>query len=74
MAVVWDDDINQRRTRWGPFVTVAVQYKWIWLNRGDGTAKVEVDVVQSPRFWDELAASAAEKAKAHPHGFGGHHA
>lgn len=85
--VVWDDDINQRRTRWGPFVTIAVQYKWIWLNRGDGSAQVEIVVVQRPQFWDEMLSSdghaptdgdghTSAKVKSglhmHAHGWGGH--
>ncbi|EIN12624.1 hypothetical protein PUNSTDRAFT_59955 [Punctularia strigosozonata HHB-11173 SS5] len=81
MDVVWDDDINQRRTRWGPFVTIAIQYKWIWLNRGDGSATVQVNTVEHPVFWDELVASAStgdvdestkQPVHGHGHGWGGH--
>lgn len=52
--IVWEDSLNWRRPRWGPFVTIAKQYKWVWLNRGDGTAKVHTETVEERPFWDEF--------------------
>ena len=54
-SVVWDDHLNSDRPRWGPFVTIARQYKWVWLNRGDGTATVRSKTIEQRSFWDELA-------------------
>ena len=31
-------------------------YKWIWLNRGDGRAKITFSVADDLRFWDEKQA------------------
>lgn len=53
--IVWDDPVNWERQRWGPFVTIAKQYKWVWLNRGDGTAKVRAETATERSFWDEVA-------------------
>ncbi|KAF9652266.1 hypothetical protein BDM02DRAFT_3089283 [Thelephora ganbajun] len=52
--IVWDDPVNSERPRWGPFVTIARQYKWVWLNRGDGTATVRTETIKERPFWDEL--------------------
>lgn len=52
--VVWEDPLNSGRPRWGPFVTIAKQYKWIWFNRGDGTAKVHLETINERPFWDEV--------------------
>ncbi|EJU01805.1 hypothetical protein DACRYDRAFT_116245 [Dacryopinax primogenitus] len=38
---------------WGPVVQVATQYKWTWLNRGDGSAKVDRVMYEDVRFADE---------------------
>jgi len=54
-SVVWEDPLNSDRPRWGPFVTIARQYKWVWLNRGDGTAAVRSETIEQRTFWDELA-------------------
>jgi len=53
-AVVWDDPINSNRPRWGPYVVIAKQYKWIWLNRGDGSSSVKTGIVSGRQFWDEV--------------------
>lgn len=53
--IVWEDSLNTNRPRWGPFVRIARQYKWVWLNRGDGTAEVRTDTVDERPFWDEFA-------------------
>jgi hypothetical protein len=53
--IVWEDPVNSERPRWGPFVTIARQYKWVWLNRGDGTATVHAETIKERKFWDELA-------------------
>ena len=53
--VVWEDPVNSDRPRWGPFVAIAKQYKWVWLNRGDGTAKVYTETIREREFWDEFA-------------------
>lgn len=53
--IVWDDDLNKNRPRWGPYVTIAKQYKWIWLNRGDGSSSIRTVTVRERLFWDELA-------------------
>jgi len=52
--VVWDDPLNSNRPRWGPFVVIAQRYKWVWLNRGDGSSSVKTDIVTDRSFWDEL--------------------
>lgn len=39
--------------KFGPWVTAAVRYKWTWLNRGDGSAKVKIRVMSDLRWWDE---------------------
>lgn len=66
--MVWDDHLNVDRPRWGPFVSIAIHYKWIWLNRGDGSAGVDAKVVDAPRFWDQVLSEAArdKKETAHP--------
>ncbi|KZO98259.1 glycosyltransferase family 8 protein [Calocera viscosa TUFC12733] len=38
---------------WGPLVQTATMYKWTWLNRGDGSAKVERVMFEDVRFADE---------------------
>ncbi|KZT61454.1 glycosyltransferase family 8 protein [Calocera cornea HHB12733] len=38
---------------WGPLVQTATQYKWTWLNRGDGSAKVDRVMFEDVRFADE---------------------
>ncbi|KDQ61218.1 glycosyltransferase family 8 protein [Jaapia argillacea MUCL 33604] len=56
-SIVWDEPLNSNRPRWGPFVTIARQYKWVWLNRGNGNAKVTKEVVERARgkwWWDEI--------------------
>ncbi|PBK74272.1 hypothetical protein ARMSODRAFT_580918 [Armillaria solidipes] len=44
--------------RFGPMVTTALRYKWIWLNRGDGTASVKTRTETDSRWWDERLAEA----------------
>ncbi|KAJ7135824.1 hypothetical protein C8R44DRAFT_609271 [Mycena epipterygia] len=36
----WTYAENHNVNSFGPMVTVAQRYKWIWLNRGDGSARV----------------------------------
>lgn len=55
--VVWNEPKNAQRPRWGPFVTAAIQYKWIWLNRGQGDARVDARIVRRPEgewWWDQV--------------------
>lgn len=42
--------------RWGDAVRYFWAYKWVWLNRGDGSAKMTVVVKRDLRFWDERLA------------------
>ncbi|TFK46720.1 hypothetical protein OE88DRAFT_1667396 [Heliocybe sulcata] len=58
--IVWTEPKNSQRPRWGPFVTIAMQYKWIWLNRGLGDAHVASQVVRRNKgewWWDEVSTS-----------------
>ncbi|KZP13731.1 glycosyltransferase family 8 protein [Athelia psychrophila] len=52
--IAWDDPLNSNRPRWGPFVKVAKEYKWVWLNRGDGSVGVRIEHIGERPFWDEL--------------------
>ena len=45
--------------RWGDAVRYFWAYKWIWLNRGDGSATMTVVVKRDLRFWDERLAGKA---------------
>jgi hypothetical protein len=45
------DHVHADRT-----VRYQAYYKWIWLNRGDGTATTEVVTREDLRFWDERLA------------------
>ncbi|KAG8982455.1 hypothetical protein FRB93_008112 [Tulasnella sp. JGI-2019a] len=52
--IVWEDADNLRRPRWAPFVWVIRQYKWVWFNRGDGTATVNTKIVNARHFHDDV--------------------
>ncbi|KIY43899.1 hypothetical protein FISHEDRAFT_62126 [Fistulina hepatica ATCC 64428] len=51
---VWQNEKAHDAPQWGPFVQLAAQYKWIWLNRGDGSAEMKVTVVPERLLWDEV--------------------
>ncbi|KZT27290.1 glycosyltransferase family 8 protein [Neolentinus lepideus HHB14362 ss-1] len=58
--VVWTEPKNAQRPRWGPFVTIAMQYKWVWLNRGLGDAHVVSQTVvrqEGEWWWDQISTS-----------------
>ena len=40
-----------------PSVRYHRQYKWIWLNRGDGSASVQNTTIRDTRFYDEKYAN-----------------
>ncbi|CAE6344424.1 unnamed protein product [Rhizoctonia solani] len=54
--IVWDFDENYVENTWSSMITMITRYKWIWLNRGDGSSSVRTIVVQNVRFGDERAA------------------
>lgn len=54
--IVWDFDENYVENTWSSMITMITRYKWIWLNRGDGSASVRSLVVENVRFEDERAA------------------
>jgi len=49
-----DDPVNVERPRWGPFVTIAKQYKWVWLNAVMGLRQSKPRPSRT-EFWDEFA-------------------
>jgi len=52
---VWENAENmEANTSWGPMVQTLVTYKWVWLNRGDGSAKVDISTVNVTHFLDEI--------------------
>lgn len=55
--------------RWGDAVRYFWSYKYIWFNRGDGTAKMTVVVKRDLRFWDERL-SGREVAEGYGEGLG----
>ena len=59
--VVWDAPENKSRKRWASFVTLSLDYKWVWLNKGDGSVVVESTVVSDTVFWDQRS------RRSHPH-------
>ncbi|KAF8710769.1 hypothetical protein RHS03_02258, partial [Rhizoctonia solani] len=54
--IVWEFDENYVENTWSSMITMITRYKWIWLNRGDGSASVRIIVVKNVRFEDERAA------------------
>ncbi|KAK0473127.1 hypothetical protein EDD18DRAFT_1313994 [Armillaria luteobubalina] len=56
---IWLFEENHSPTaRFGPMVTTALRYKWIWLNRGDGTTSVKTRTETDSRWYDERLAEA----------------
>lgn len=59
---IWDSPpfhdtiVDGASQRWGDAVNYFWKYKWIWLNRGDGSSKLTVIVKRDLRFWDEQLA------------------
>ncbi|KAF9057686.1 hypothetical protein BJ165DRAFT_1422470 [Panaeolus papilionaceus] len=49
----WPENHNGALRTWAPMVTTAVRYKWVWLNRGNGTAPVSVNKKLGIRWLDE---------------------
>lgn len=54
---VFDSPRLRTAPQWGPLVTYVAQYKWVWLNQGDGDASVFVITAEDTRFEDERLAS-----------------
>ncbi|CAE7226661.1 unnamed protein product [Rhizoctonia solani] len=54
--IVWEFDENHVENTWSSMITTVTRYKWIWLNRGDGSAILRNTVIQNVRFGDERAA------------------
>ncbi|KAK8846594.1 hypothetical protein IAR55_005680 [Kwoniella newhampshirensis] len=52
----WANPESEPETRWGHAMRYHHKYKWIWLNRGDGSATTESFTIQDLRFWDEKRA------------------
>ncbi|CUA72472.1 hypothetical protein RSOLAG22IIIB_01142 [Rhizoctonia solani] len=61
--IVWDSNENHVENTWSPMITMITRYKWIWLNRGDGSASVRSTVVQNVRFEDERAAEEERQSR-----------
>ncbi|CAE6435704.1 unnamed protein product [Rhizoctonia solani] len=61
--IVWDFDENYVENTWSSMITTITRYKWIWLNRGDGSASVRSVVVQDVRFEDERAAEEERRSR-----------
>lgn len=49
----WHENHEPQKT-WAPIVSSTVLYKWIWLNRGDGSAKVTSRKVVGVTWLDEM--------------------
>ena len=62
----WSNKDNNLAQRWKPAVEYHVGFKWLWLNRGDGNATVDMRTVFEPMFADERFA--AEHANQHEAG------
>ncbi|QRW00085.1 hypothetical protein RhiJN_28103 [Ceratobasidium sp. AG-Ba] len=56
--VVWDFEENYEENTWSSMITMITRYKWIWLNRGDGSATIKIRVEKDVRFEDERVAEA----------------
>ncbi|EJD36903.1 hypothetical protein AURDEDRAFT_174070 [Auricularia subglabra TFB-10046 SS5] len=56
---VFDSPHLRARPEWGPLVTYVAQYKWVWLNQGDGDARVVIRTAVDIRFEDERLALAS---------------
>lgn len=61
--MVWDFEENYVENTWASMITTITRYKWIWLNRGDGSAHVKTKVVQDVRFEDERVAEEERLAR-----------
>ncbi|KZV94654.1 hypothetical protein EXIGLDRAFT_822721 [Exidia glandulosa HHB12029] len=49
---------------WGPLVTYTTQYKWAWLNQGDGSESVVTSTIRFAGFYDERVAAEWSQKKA----------
>ncbi|SJL01432.1 uncharacterized protein ARMOST_04754 [Armillaria ostoyae] len=54
---LWEDNHNPS-AKFGPVITTTLRYKWVWLNRGDGSARVQTRTDSDGRWWDERLAQA----------------
>ena len=56
VGLPWTNPDNLKSPEVGPIVNYITMYKWIWLNRGDGSAKVTLKVNRNSTFLDEAPA------------------
>lgn len=63
----WVENHDSNEKTWAPMLTTIVRYKWIWLNRGNGSAKVTIVRRSNIRWLDE------RRRPSIPHGGGHHH-
>ncbi|KAG9089212.1 hypothetical protein FS749_001527 [Ceratobasidium sp. UAMH 11750] len=61
--IVWDFGENYVENTWASMITMITRYKWIWLNRGDGSATIKVHVVKDVRFEDERIADEERRSR-----------
>lgn len=61
-TVVWDFAENYEKNTWSPMIMMIARYKWIWLNRGDGSATVKIRIEKDVRFQDQRIADEEQRA------------
>ncbi|KAG8748645.1 hypothetical protein FRC10_000036 [Ceratobasidium sp. 414] len=61
--IVWDFEENYVENTWASMITMITRYKWIWLNRGDGSAAIKVQVMKDIRFEDERIAEEERRSR-----------
>ena len=53
----WSNPENGLTQRWKPAVDYHLGFKWLWLNRGDGSSKVDIQTIIEPLFADQRFAN-----------------